>query len=184
MLKTVFFMKDHRKCFRQGDLFQFRPGINLLVGEQGCGKSTLLDLIRNSKENKGVIALVADPIQVTYFDFEKGNPRILSYMMDGPMGNLQMASLFSSHGQSVNAVLGGLDSKDGILFLLDEPDMSLSVRSCYRLVKLMHRAAERKCQVIAAVHNPILIAGVPEVYSLEHRKWMKSAEFIASHASE
>ncbi len=62
MLKYVRFIQPHRKCFQQGEVISFRPGINLLVGEQGCGKSTLLDLIRDPNKSKGVIAMVADAI--------------------------------------------------------------------------------------------------------------------------
>lgn len=36
--------------FTSGNLFEFRPGINLLTGDQGCGKSTLLRMIRYSNK--------------------------------------------------------------------------------------------------------------------------------------
>lgn len=37
MLKTIIFKKDHR-CFKEGETFNFRPGVNLLVGDQDTGK--------------------------------------------------------------------------------------------------------------------------------------------------
>jgi len=36
--------------FTSEDLFEFKPGINLLTGDQGCGKSTLLRMIRYSNK--------------------------------------------------------------------------------------------------------------------------------------
>ncbi len=64
------------------------------------------------------------------------------------------------------------------LLLLDEPDMALSIRSVHRLAALLQRAADDGHQVIAAVHNPIVIASQPRVLSLEDRTWMSSERFI------
>jgi predicted ATPase len=48
------------------------------------------------------------------------------------------------------------------------------------LVRAFQHVADVGGQVIATAHNPIVIAGFPEVYSLEHRRWMSSREFIES----
>jgi predicted ATPase len=65
------------------------------------------------------------------------------------------------------------------LLLLDEPDMALSIRSVHRLAALLQRAADDGHQVIAAVHNPIVIASQPRVLSLEDGMWLSSERFIA-----
>ena len=51
MLNTLKF-KENWRCFKAGDTFDFRPGVNLLVGDQGCGKSSLLQAIAASVKSK------------------------------------------------------------------------------------------------------------------------------------
>ena len=34
------------KAFRNGRTYEFKPGVNIIVGRNGCGKTTLLNLIR------------------------------------------------------------------------------------------------------------------------------------------
>lgn len=188
MIKTVAFLKDYR-CFKPLDAFSFRPGVNLLVGEQGCGKSTILAHIYGrppvffDNKDKGVSVVLSSGGYVAYFDFEKDNLRTLTYFKEG-MIDTQLQMMWSSHGQSVNAVLSGIKRLKDALVLFDEPDMALSIRSCHKLAKLLKEAAENGCQVIASVHNPIVIAAFPEVLSVEHRRWMPSAEFIAAHSSD
>jgi recombinational DNA repair ATPase RecF len=41
MLTKIEFQRDYR-CFKAGDCFDLKPGLNLLVGDQGSGKSSLL----------------------------------------------------------------------------------------------------------------------------------------------
>jgi predicted ATPase len=182
MLKSLTFIKDWR-CFKTGDDFEFRPGVNLVVGDQGCGKSSLLETIKDAgTKNKGKRALVITDKECTslYFDFEKGNPRTLSYFGDDIMG--QMAMMFSSHGESVKAILKGLDNaSDGVMAMLDEPDSALSIRSCMKLVARFKNLEQRGVQVIAAVHNPVVIQAFEQVYSLEHRLWMTGSEFMGIH---
>lgn len=61
---------------------------------------------------------------------------------------------------------------------MDEPDMALSIRSIAKLVGKLRQAVQNNCQVIAAVHNPLLINSFDEVFSVEHRRWMKSSQFV------
>ena len=49
-------IKDNKKCpfnyvsdieaFENGTIFTFKPGVNIIIGENGCGKSTLMGLIK------------------------------------------------------------------------------------------------------------------------------------------
>jgi predicted ATPase len=185
MIKNVKFIKDYR-CFKQNDEFEFRPGINLLVGEQGSGKSTILTCIKEiaSKNHDPKIKISATPITMMSFDFEKDCVRGKSGFRDDVSYMAQVALIFSSHGQANNAILRSLGENKNKLFIVDEPDMALSIRSCRKLVDMFKKAVENGCQILAAVHNPVVISAFDEVLSLEHRKWMKSSDFIDSHMKE
>lgn len=69
------------------------------------------------------------------------------------------------------------------MIFMDEPDMALSIRSCHKLVALLKKLGKKQ-QIVAAVHNPIVIGGFPEVYSTEHCRWMPLEEFIGSHSAK
>lgn len=173
MLHTITFLEKHR-CFNEGDTFAFRSGVNLLVGDQGCGKSTLLEAINS----KAKVKVVADLGKSAFLDFEKGLPRNKSDFLPNVDYLAQVAAGWSSHGQVVNAALRGMPVEYGLVVLLDEPDAALSVRSCVALVHQLNATVARGCQIIAAVHNPILIASQEAVLSLEHRRWMPGRAFL------
>lgn len=181
MLTSVKILKPHR-LFKGGEQFTFRAGVNLLVGEQGSGKSSLLALLMEPQHFKEVLAYKTTCASKTFsFDFEKHNPR-----KQGRVESMfQIQSIFHSHGETNKVILGTIINEENIkefIFLMDEPDMALSIRSCYWLVNIFKKAANKGAQVIAAVHNPIIISAFEEVLSMEHGKWMKSSEFIAAHS--
>jgi len=184
MLKTLEFLVDWR-CFKKDDTIIFREGVNLLVGDQGVGKSSVLQAIaasskaRNYPQEVGLakkIRIVADKTECSGLDFEKHNPRIQSSITT--MGHL--AAMWASHGQSNNSILRGLAEFSNMVIFMDEPDMALSIRSIVKLAELFRGAATRGCQIIAAVHNPLLIQAFEQVYSLEKREWVGGKEFVAS----
>ena len=189
MIHTIDFMIDWR-CFKIGDRIEFRPGVNLLVGDQGCGKSSLIRAIYTvgaSKKDFGQdkklrdgIRFEATPCKFYKFDFEKDNPRTLSYFGDNIQS--QLASMWRSHGECTRALLNCLDVAAECLLLVDEPDTALSIRSCNQLVRVFKGLEGRGGQIIASVHNPTVIQQFETVYSLEHRKWMTSTEFIETQS--
>jgi len=186
MIHSIEFIEDWR-CFKIGERFEFRPGVNLLVGDQGCGKSSLLQAIQaaGSKEDvcnralKKKIKVSCEVCRCYMFDFEEDNPRTKSYFGDNI--HFQVASKFSSHGECNLAMLHALEEAADCLVMMDEPDAALSIRSCGVLTRQFRGVASRNSQVIAAVHNPAVIQQFEEVFSIEHRKWMTSAEFVAAH---
>jgi len=189
MIKALTFTKDWR-CFKAGDRFEFRPGVNLLVGDQGCGKSSLIQAIHHGgckgkdfgedKAMKERVKIEASPIRMYKFDFEKDNPRTQAHFGENPM--FQIQAMWSSHGETSRVVIRNIEGLAESLILMDEPDMALSIRSCNMLVRTFKNVAERSSQVIAAVHNETVIRQFKEVYSLEHREWMCTASFIESQA--
>lgn len=189
MLRALDFIKDWR-CFKMGDRFEFHPGVNLLVGDQGCGKSSLLKAIHiggtepkgcnTDKELRDIVLVEASAIKMYKLDFEKDNPRTMSHF--GKDMLFQISAMWRSHGECTRALIRSLESAAGCLCLLDEPDTALSIRSCNMLARIFRDLAERSSQVVAAVHSLSLIQQFEEVYSLEHRKWMTSTEFIGTQS--
>lgn len=188
MIETILFLKDHR-VFKAGETIGLRPGVNLLVGDQGSGKSTLLEALavhikaKTAPSGDPNVLRISNtkPFRPVYFDFEKHNPRVqpafdMGYGYDMMF---QLQSMGHSHGEFVRIYMAALSKVPAdACALLDEPDAALSPRSAYRLVDQIKAMAARGAQVIVAVHNPILIESQPEVLSLEHRRWMPSAEFL------
>lgn len=181
MIHTIKFKQDYRS-FSAGYSIDFRPGLNILVGDQGSGKSSLLQLLRNItktssvEKTREIVDVSGDSGNMIYFfDSEKDNPRTLSYLQDNCL--FQVQSKFVSHGEVFRAVMENLPKAD--VYLIDEPDTALSPRSCYWLRKQFQDTVKDKgAQIIVSAHNPILIEGAPEVLSLEHLKWMSAAEFL------
>lgn len=186
---------DDWRGFNAGDTVEFRGGLTLLVGDQGTGKSSVIAAIEDNcgtgvgpraRHQRAAAKITFGPdaekgISVFTFDFEKSNPRTLSYLLDGDSMRSQVQSMFMSHGQTVNGVLDDIvrqcaDTK--ALLLLDEPDMALSPRSAHRLAQLFAELSAAEVQVVAAVHNPIVIAAAGDVYSLDDRRWVSSADYL------
>lgn len=194
MLTAITFTEDWR-CFKVDEAFAFSPGVNLLVGDQGCGKSSLMSAIRNGaiklkrhdidyRKKKVATVMVDDkPCQSFKFDFEKDNFRTKPYFDSGSTA-FHVQSMWKSHGEQNRAVLDNMaDAKDSVI-IMDEPDMALSLRSIYRLIKMLDKMADAGNQIIMAVHNPLLIEHFPIVLSLEHRAWIPSDVFIESQTKE
>lgn len=179
MLKTLRFTKKWR-CFEKGDSFDFKPGVNLLVGDQGCGKSSLLQTIKaTGHTGKSDNAVLDCTVCMTrFFDFEKDNPRTLPHFKSGCTQS-QIGMMFSSHGETNRALIKSLeDVEKGEVVMMDEPDAALSLRTCKLLVQTFVTAAERGIQIVASVHNPYVIKSFDKVYSLEKREWMTGVNFI------
>lgn len=173
MLKRVTFKRDYR-CFKQGETISFEP-LTLLVGDQGCGKSTVLQLLTNAgrKDASEIISIEATPIATRAFDYEKDSPR-----KGDVFTRTDVFSRMVSHGEFVRKLNESICEQKGVCWLQDEPDASLSIRSCLKLAEDIKTALANGCQVIAAVHAVTLIQQFKRVFSLEDRSWMTPDEFI------
>jgi predicted ATPase len=188
MLKSIKFKEDWR-CFKAGELFEFRPGLNLLVGDQGSGKSSLIEVIKATAarkpgdKHKAIMKKVTFSIEGSFpvggFDFEKDNYRTQHYFGDNTM--FQVHSMFHSHGETNLQILKALEHTGGLIYL-DEPDMALSVRSIRKLRKKLEEVTT-DTQILAVVQNPLIMEGL-DVLSVEHRRWMPATEFIKLHSEE
>lgn len=196
MIKTLVFTKPHRG-FKEFEFFDFRMGVNLLVGDQGCGKSTILEaMVAHAKGSKGFWKRSEDTKRATVLDFdptsgvkglfahdfENDNPRTapaIDLIGQVPM-DVGLQCLWKSHGQVGNTVIGLIKEVSNAVIILDEPDAGLSPRSIRALIEVFKGMADRGCQVLASAHNPWVIGAFPEVLSIEHRRWMPSQEFLLS----
>lgn len=194
MLNLVCVLKPWR-CFTGEEVIQFRPGVNLLVGNQGTGKSSLFGAIqlRGMKKPKSlhlppdsvpvVIDFQGDAVPVFAFDFERDNFRTKAFFESDIL--FHISAMRSSHGEMVLAMLQELELIDKkMLVLFDEPDMALSIKSCRRLVRCFNHVAELGGQVIATAHNSVVIRSYEHVYSVEHGKWMGGKEYADLQMTE
>lgn len=210
MLRSLFFSKSFRTFFT-ADSFLFHPGVNLLVGDQGAGKSTLIECVRavsaSERQRKTMwqsitlepsdVRAVVDvwvqpPVQILAYDFERDSGRnstVLSQDIDQ-----QLFGMRHSHGEDGRMFLSRIDAMGHgpapLVIMFDEPDCAMSPRSCYRLVTMFRRLAAQGHQIVASVHNPIVILGTvpgddalsawPNVLSVEHKRWLPAAVFMAT----
>lgn len=211
MFKKILFLQDFsfskeknaKPTFAKGETFSFRPGVNLLVGDQGCGKSTLLTLLRapmkkgsgaphflTIREVEKVFSMeIGGATRVTALDLEQELGRVGSAFDEAMDFSTQIQNRWLSHGQAVMRMIQGIDKVPtspgvGFVALIDEPDTGLSPRSVRKFAAALAEGAARGLNFIIACHNPILIASQPEVLSLEHRRWMPSSEFLATHEQD
>jgi predicted ATPase len=189
MIQSITFAKE-LFCFKVGDSYDFKP-LTLLVGDQGCGKSTILNLlgkqgmygstqmvnIEVGKNDNGFI----------HHDFEMASHRTNTSGPNpySPDYNDQLIRMIDSksmsHGEATKVSFEDFDRIETDILILDEPDMSLSMRSVHMLVEHVKRWIDSGKQVILSCHHPYLIEAFDEVLSLEHKQWMSSKEFIESH---
>lgn len=165
--------------------------ITLLTGDQGCGKSTLLNLLQKNSEIIKVETsgnVIRNGVKTFYFDTETMNPRMCdkekNYSnIDGSSKGIGVGAAilthFQSHGETLTEFTVNRihQAKDCVLFL-DEPESALSLRNQYRLAKEIKNTVKNNVQLIIATHCLPVIESMDNVYSLEHKKWMKSSEFI------
>jgi predicted ATPase len=192
MIKWVKAKRSYR-CFREGDRYELLPGVNLIVGDQGTGKSTMIDGIvaavdlakRSIRREGDFVNLVMEESRIkmfAYFDMERMNPRVTPYQHNMDYGT-QAAMKTSSHGECVLTLLQFCAQQRQACVLLDEPDQGLSCRSAGQLVDMLYDVAARGNQVIAAVHNPIVIMAFDRVLSMEHHKWLPCKAFLKEHCT-
>jgi predicted ATPase len=132
----------------------FKPGPNVIIGENGSGKSSLFQvLLQPSKEIKETCKV--DSIAGTYyaFDFEKDNPRKKGFISE--MSHI--TSRFVSHGQSNQAIIKCMTQDDAknCMFFLDEPEQALDINGLKLLISTVEKS--KASQILIITHHPFII---------------------------
>jgi len=180
------------KLFKKGLKIEFKPGVNIIVGENGSGKSSFISIIKsyiNYENSPKYVKIDGDPTidNTIFFDGEKDNPLTLIPKMINPMGS-DFVSLSSqlffaseeSHGESMLPALDYIldNAKAGYMIFMDEPETALSLGNQIRLAhKLMISAGDGN-QLFISTHSLALINEFPTVFDMETRKWVDRAKYV------
>lgn len=183
-LKTVRFVSPFF-CFQPGNLFEFRPGINVIVGDQGAGKSSLLKVLDYSPEERNHYVELEkgeeseEKIRRLRFDSEKDNPRIGKGILETATDLFSLNYRFMSHGEATLDIFKSLEDKTNMVLFLDEPETSLSPSSIVALLNQWKILAEKNhVQILCATHSPLIICSVPQVLDLTKRQWTDSIAYL------
>lgn len=214
------------QAFKNGTEYTFKPGVNIIVGENGCGKTTLMNIIKKylmvdyTECNKGMYRCninslyegaldnkaLLDGVDV-YADYQKNTFR-LSHA--GEKESKQAIETFedfgtmftqrhSSTGESVLVAINSLfsymfskkaqliydysqfkesdplyweyikshqqEGSDEWTILMDEPDRNLDIENIDQIKGILsfHKP---QAQMIAVVHNPLLICSLSKNKSI------------------
>lgn len=155
----------------------FKEGINIIVGENGSGKSTLLELTMSYK-NKNIVEIDYIPKEYHYFNTEKHNPRIKGDLSSSKSIGFDVTSRFVSHGQALLPIILASNSFKDSTLIIDEPEAGISLSNQKRVLEALKEAVNNNCQVLVATHSYILIKNVPEVFSMDDKKWVSSESYL------
>ncbi len=178
MLTTVIFKKTYR-TYLAGTCIKFRPGVNLLVGDNGTGKSSLIQLIRKYSDKltdhaRETVSIHTDSeTKIWSHDFEKDNVRTQSYFGDNMQ--FQIGAMFSSHGEVSRVYLGDLlKFKEKGLIVLDEPDIGLSPASILMLIDAFKHVADIGGQIVDSVHNLEIMKNFEPLFNMHYLPEIKN----------
>ena len=176
-LKSIEFLEEFR-CFNKGEKYEFRSGINFLVGDQGCGKSTMLQALMEYQNRRDEFNVVVLPTEFYFLDTEKHNPRVADNQILGHMDMRDMLmSRWKSHGESFMPRLLSFKQAKNVMFFIDEPEAALSIRSQIRVTQALKKASEYN-QFVISTHSEILIRLVDQVLDLETKQWVDTEVFL------
>jgi ATPase subunit of ABC transporter with duplicated ATPase domains len=226
------------KTFKNGTEYIFKPGVNIIVGENGCGKTTLMNLIKKyllvdytdcsiGLYGSNINGLYENPMEQkplydgvdVYADYQKNtfrlshagekesNQAVETFEDFGTMFTQRTSSTGEGVLVAVNSLFKYMFSKDAPLtfnykqfkerdplyykyitehrktdvdeftILMDEPDRNLDIENIDQ-IKAILSFHKPQTQVIAVVHNPLLI------YNLHNNKEVNVIEMTKGYVKK
>jgi predicted ATPase len=166
---------------RAAGRLELHPGVTFLIGENGTGKSTLIEAIAvaagfNAEGGSANFRFSTRATESSLGQYLRlvrgiGKPRTGFFLRAdsfynvateierlGAQGSYGGRSLHErSHGESFLDLITHRFGPQG-LYLLDEPEAALSVRSCMALIARMYDLVGAGSQFVVATHSPVLLA--------------------------
>ncbi|ARN69180.1 MULTISPECIES: ABC transporter ATP-binding protein [Vibrio] len=176
--------------------FQFKPGVNVVIGHNGAGKSTLLKSVREylfgkSKPNGICISSTkSDDKEMVYFFMSEDNIPSLNLNQITPFDqNFMHKTVYwmdrkeMSSGMNTNAMLKEAEklSKEASLVFFDEPEQALDAKAMIQLQKMIKKIAKHS-QVVLVTHHPalILMKGVNIIEINEEQPYLDDVKTLVS----
>lgn len=160
---------------------EFKDGINIIVGENGSGKSSMMHLLTEYNPKDGICKIIHDNVEYRFLDTEKHNPRLKHDLEYSKNIRYELSSHFVSHGEAMLPLILASEKENfkDIILLVDEPESGISLSNQKKIAACFKSVVTNNCQIIATTHSFVLMKSVDEVFSLDDKKWVSSAEYLA-----
>ncbi|ENK2262885.1 ATP-binding cassette domain-containing protein [Vibrio diabolicus] len=176
--------------------FQFKPGVNVVIGHNGAGKSTLLKSVReylfgqSKPDGIHISSTKSDDKEMVYFFMSEDNIPSLNLNQITPFDqNFMHKTVYwmdrkeMSSGMNTNAMLKEAEklSKEASLVFFDEPEQALDAKAMIQLQKMIKKIAKNS-QVVLVTHHPalILMKGVNIIEINEEQPYLDDVKTLVS----
>lgn len=177
--------------FEKGLKIEFKPGLNIIIGDNGTGKSVLMDmvlkyLVKEQTYSVDVIDFdIQTPCKFLAMDFvndrtvksEDLNPESDDFMMHS-MNFLEDRQ--SSNGENTKKVLNKIDPnniEDNTIYMFDEPETGLSIIAQIDLRKMLLELSKNN-QIIVITHSKFVAECVEQIYDFDKFEWIETTEYF------
>lgn len=178
--------------FQKDAEFNFKPGVNVIVGENGSGKTSLISLIKNHIAHEGSYIKIDGKVtteNTIFFNGEEDNPVTAIPGMVNPNNSESYVPLLThlmfaqeeSHGESMLPALDYIldQAKGGYTIFMDEPETALSLKNQINLANKFKKSAEEYGnQLIISTHSLAIIQEFSTIFDMETRQWWKTGKYL------
>ena len=162
MIKSIELCFNHAGKVKNLGRVEFKPGYNVLAGENGFGKTTILRAIHKCDLCNVEYYESKEKTQSAYYSGSSLERTLQENKFSKKIADvLRNREIFSSHGESNKVLMSVLGIPCTTCFLLDDPEIGLDSQGKIQLArKLRQISSKRKnTQVIVASHDPFMWYG-------------------------